>query len=208
MKDDLADYFNEDEDSDKSEVQQTLDEVAHVVDCLLRLSVTIRNPAPHDQFLSRAGQGLVKEFVYWDTKHVRDKFPSGDKDLADRLGRAMARRRQYFKYREEHKSRLAEGLAEDEVEFGERATTIASSLPEHLKEAGKSTEAGASQFAILDDARSDASATSYATSSPDSTQMRVPPLPKEHIDGSFKCPFCHMIVSIDTRHAWKSVSLP
>lgn len=207
MEDDLADYFNDDGDSDKSEVEQTLDEIAHVVDCLLRLSVTIRNPAPHDQFLSRAGEGLVKEFVYWDAKHVRDKFPNVDKDLADRLGRAMARRRQYFKYREEHKSRLAEGLEEDEAEFEGRATTIASSLPDHLKEAGKSTEAGATQLAILDDARSDASATSYATSNPDSTQLRVPPIPKEHIDGSFKCPFCHMIVLIDTRHAWKYVSL-
>ncbi|KAL2672479.1 hypothetical protein Neosp_013190 [[Neocosmospora] mangrovei] len=183
VEDDLADYFNDDGASDKSEVEQTLDEIAHVVDCLLRLSVTIRNPAPHDQFLSRAGEGLVKEFVYWDAKHVRDKFPNVDKDLADRLGRAMARRRQYFKYREEHKSRLAEGLEEDEAEFEGRATTIASSLPEHLKEAGKRTEAGANQLAILDDARSDASATSYATSSPDSTQLRVPPIPKEHIDG-------------------------
>ncbi|KAI8651414.1 C2H2-type domain-containing protein [Fusarium keratoplasticum] len=203
VEDDLADYFNEDEDSDRSEVEQILDEIAHVADCLLRLSVTIRNPAPHDQFLSRAGEGLVKEFVYWDAKHVQDKFPNVDKDLADRLGRAMARRRQYFKYREEHKSRLAEGLDEDDADFGGRATTIASSLPEHLKEASKSTEASQTQLAILDDGRSDASATSYATSSPDSTQLRVPPIPKEHIDGSFKCPFCHMIVSIDTRHAWK-----
>ncbi|KAJ3459400.1 hypothetical protein MRS44_015473 [Fusarium solani] len=203
VEDDLVDYFNEDGDSDRSEVEHTLDEIAHVVDCLLRLSVTIRNPAPHDQFLSRAGEGLVKEFVYWDAKHVQDKFPNVEKDLADRLGRAMARRRQYFKYREEHKSRLAEGLDEDEAEFGGRATTIASSLPEHLKEASKSTEASEAQLAILDDGRSDASATSYATSSPDSTQLRVPPIPKEHIDGSFKCPFCHMIASIDTRHAWK-----
>ncbi|RSL44826.1 hypothetical protein CEP53_011039 [Fusarium sp. AF-6] len=203
VEDDLADYFNEDSDSDKSEVEQTLDDIAHVVNCLLRLSVTIRNPAPHDQFLSRAGEDLVKESVKWDTEHVQHKFPNVENELADRLGRAMARRRQYFKYREEHKSRLAEGLDEDEVDFGGRATTIASSLPEHLKEAGKSTQPGVTRFAILDDARSDTSATSYATSRGDSNQPRVPPIPKEHIDGSFKCQFCHMIVSIDTRHAWK-----
>ncbi|KAM5378828.1 hypothetical protein ACJZ2D_004301 [Fusarium nematophilum] len=202
-EDDLADYFNQDEDSDKSEVERILDEISHVVDCLLRLSVTIRNPAPHDQFLSRAGEGVVKSFVYWDAKHVRDKFTNVDADLANRLGRAMARRRQYFKYREEHKSRLAEGLDEDEVEFGERATTIASSLPEHLKQKFEGTEAGDAQFAILDDSRSDASGTTYATLSPDSTRLRVPPIPKAHSEGSFKCPFCHMIVSIDTRHAWK-----
>jgi hypothetical protein len=200
VENDLADYFNDDEDSDKSETEKTLDEIAHVIACLLRLSITIRNPAPHDQFLSRAEEGLIESFVHWDGKHVREKFTNVDKNLADRLGRAMARRRLYFKYRKEHKNRLAQGLNDDE---DEQATTVASSLPEHLKEAGE-TRLG--QFGIVDERGSDTSVTSYATSKPDSTQLRVPPIPKEYIDGPFKCPFCQMIVSIETRHAWKYVS--
>ncbi|KAF9770811.1 hypothetical protein IL306_011581 [Fusarium sp. DS 682] len=197
VENDLADYFNDDEDSDKSEIEKTLDEIAHVIACLLRLSITIRNPAPHDLFLSREEEGLIESFVHWDSNHVREKFTNVDKNLADRLGRAMARRRLYFKYRKEHKHRLARGLDEDE---DEQAMTVASSLPEHLKEAG---ETRSDQFGIVDDGGSDTSVTSYATSKPDSNQPRVPPIPKEYIDGPFKCPFCQMIVSMETRHAWK-----
>ncbi|KAH7242650.1 hypothetical protein BKA59DRAFT_546922 [Fusarium tricinctum] len=197
VENDLADYFNDDEDFDMSETEKTLDEIAHVIACLLRLSITIRNPAPHDQFLSRAEEGLIESFVHWDAKHVQEKFTNVDKTLADRLGRAMARRRLYFKYRKEHKHRLSQGLDQDE---DEQATTVASSLPEHLKEAD---DTRLDQFGIVDDGCSDTSATSYATSKPDSTQLRVPSIPKEYKDGPFKCPFCQMIVLIETRYAWK-----
>jgi hypothetical protein len=196
---DLADYFTDDQDSDKSEMTKTLDEVAHVISCLLRLSITISNPSPHSGFLAREDDGLVESYVHWDAKHVREKFDNVSEHLAKRLGRAMARRRLYFKYREEHRNRLAQGLAEDE---DEQATTIASSLPDHLKEVD---ETCSTSFTISDDGGSNASATSYATSNSNSTQLRVPSLPREYYDEPFKCPFCQSIVSIDTRYAWKYV---
>ncbi|KAK7413084.1 hypothetical protein QQX98_008032 [Neonectria punicea] len=200
LEDALADYFNEGEDSEKSEVERIVGDISHVVNCLLRLSITISNPTPHDQYLSRAGEVLIKSFEHWDIQHVRAKFPGVSSGLADRLGRAMARRRGYFKYREEHKNRLAEGL---DAEEAEQATTIASSLPEHLKEGNDNARAGATPFAMLDDGRPDASETSCSSSNPNSTQLRVPPIPKEYLDGPFKCPFCHMIISVESRHDWK-----
>ncbi|KAJ4022860.1 hypothetical protein NW752_003315 [Fusarium irregulare] len=196
---DLADYFNDDEDSDKSEMTKTLDEVAHVISCLLRLSITLSNPSPHSRYLAREDDGLIESYVHWDAKHVREKFDNVSEQLAKRLGRAMARRRLYLKYREEHKNRLAQGLVEYEDE-DEQATTVASSLPDHLKD---SDETCSTWFTIADDADSNASATSYATSNPDSTQLRVPSLPREYYDGPFKCPFCQNVVSIDTRYGWK-----
>ncbi|KAK7425984.1 hypothetical protein QQZ08_007566 [Neonectria magnoliae] len=205
VEDALANCFNEGEDSEKSELERIVGDVSHVIDCLLRLSITISNPASHDQYLSRAGEALIKSFEHWDVQHVRAKFPGVNSSLANRLGRAMARRRGYFKYREEHKNRLAEGL---DVEGAEQATTIASSLPEHLKEGTDSARAGATSFAILDDGRPDASETSCSSSSPDSAQLRVPPIPKEYLDGPFKCPFCHMIISVESRHDWKYVASP
>lgn len=181
-----------------------------MIDCLLRLSVTLSNPAPHDQFKSRAGADSIEQYEEWDTKHVREKFADVDTKIAERLGKAMAQRRQYFKYREKHINRLAEGLDGDGLgveadlgEDGERATTVASSLPDHLKESRGGTESTMNEFAGWDDSRSEMSGTSYAPSTINSDQLRVPPMPKEYIDGPFKCPFCHMIVSIDTRHAWK-----
>ncbi|KAF7548754.1 hypothetical protein G7Z17_g6850 [Cylindrodendrum hubeiense] len=196
IQDELADYFQE----SGSEIDQILNEIGHVVDCLLRLSITISNPTPHDQFKSRVGVGTVETFKYWYTNHVLEKFDRIDTKMAGRLGNAMARRRQYFQYREDHSNRLAEGLDGDDLGHDLQDTTIASSIPKHLKEP---RELAMKEFAGLDDNRSEISRTSYAPSVANSEQIRVPPLPKQHVDGPFKCPFCHMIVSIETRYDWK-----
>jgi hypothetical protein len=199
---DLEDYFRDDPQEGDSEISAILDGVGHIVDCLLRLSITIRNPAPHDHFKSRAGTDVINPYEQWDIKHVCEKFPNADPGIAKRLGKATARRRQYFKYREEHAMKLSEGLdAGDDgerEEKGERATTIASSIPDRLKESQATAD-----FADLNDIESTVSKTSYALSTADETQLRVPPLPKEHADGPFGCPYCCMIVSINTRHEWK-----
>jgi transcriptional regulator with XRE-family HTH domain/uncharacterized C2H2 Zn-finger protein len=191
----LEDYFQDDVQGD-SEISGILDGVGHIVDCLLRLSITIRNPAPHDHFKSRAGTDVINPYEQWDIKHVREKFPNADPGLSERLGKATARRRQYFKYREEHAMKLSEGL--DAGDEGENATTVASSIPDRLKE----TQATA-DFAEFNDGESNISKTSYAPSTADEAQLRVPPLPKEHAEGPFRCPYCCMIVSITTRREWK-----
>ncbi|KAI8954498.1 hypothetical protein F4801DRAFT_504788 [Xylaria longipes] len=51
----LMQYLVDDDESTQSSLDMALDDISHVVDCMLRLSVAIRNPAPHDQFMSRAG---------------------------------------------------------------------------------------------------------------------------------------------------------
>ena len=195
----LKDYFRDDADG-RSEISRILDDVGHIVDCLLRLSITIRNPAPHDHFKSRVGADLVGLYEQWDIKHIREKFPNALPGLAERLGKATARRRQYFKYREEHVGKLAEGLDAAEVaegDGGDKATTTASSIPNYLKGSHATDNFAES------DAESNISRTSYAPSTASETQLRVPPLPKEYSDGPFQCPYCRMIVSINTRHDWK-----
>jgi hypothetical protein len=200
----LAEYFQDDGSQDDSEIGRILTDIGHTVDCLLRLSTAIRTPAPHDRFKSRAGADMVERFEPWDTRHVEDKFPDIDVRIAERLGRAAARRRQYFKYREEHAEKLAEGLEswdtddqDNEDKRRDEATTVASSIPNHLKD----SFGGLGGF--IDDTRSEVSGTSYALSTADTTKLRVPPMPKEHVDGPFQCPFCRMVVSIDTRREWK-----
>lgn len=191
----LEEYFRDDDDtSGASELSGVLDEIGHTIDCLLRLSITIRNPAPHDHFRSRTGAGLVDFYEPWDVKHAQEKFPNAEQGIAERLGKATSRRRQYFKYREEHVKKLAEGLDDDQ----DKATTIASSIPRHLK--GIETTDHLAEF---DDTESNVSKTSYAPSNADASLLRIPPLPKEYVDGPFQCPFCCMIVSIRTRGDWK-----
>jgi hypothetical protein len=173
-----------------------------VVDCLLRLSVTIRDPAPYDQFKSRVD---TSQYEPHDINHVREKFPKLDPRVIMRLGKASTQRRGYFKYREDHHRRLQEGLRPDgDVHQGSEGggTTVASPIPQHLSD---STQLN---YAMPDTASSETSATSYARSiNLDASEIHLPPLPKEHADGPFLCPFCFMIISADTRHEWKYVLL-
>lgn len=171
-----------------------------VINCLLRLSVTINNPAPHDLFKSRV-DAQTSHFEPYDISHVQEKFTKVDSLISKRLGRALTQRRRYFKYREVHHRRLQEGLESDEDEGGD-GTTIASPIPQHLSDSARLN------FNIPDVATSDISATSYARSTNlDALEICVPPLPKEHADGPFLCPFCFMLISVDTRSEWKYVLL-
>ena len=93
VKDELAQYLVDDQTSGaKSDYDQLLDSIGGVVDCLLRLSVAISNPAPHDQFKARAGE-ILDFYAPWDVQHVRDKFPGLNSSILDRLGKALTQRR-------------------------------------------------------------------------------------------------------------------
>ncbi|KAL7789571.1 hypothetical protein V8C43DRAFT_97014 [Trichoderma afarasin] len=197
---DLEAYFQSDDADEQSEIVTILGDIGHIIDCLLRLSITIRNPARHDQFNSRAGADTVSSYSEWDMKHIREKFDRLDGKLVDRLGMAMSRRRQYIKYREEHSKKLAHGLL-DEAGEGENATTIASSIPKKLKD-----EENAAMFTKMDtllDNMSEVSGTSYANSIAATNELRVPSIPKEYINGPFLCPICHTLIIVNDRNSWK-----
>jgi hypothetical protein len=197
--DDARPNMEEDEDSDmpETEIQQLAMDIKEVVDNLLRLSMTIKNPAPHDRFFA-SGATDTSHFESFDIQHVQSKYGSAVEPwLAERLGKAISRRRQYFRYRQEHHEKLAHGMDDDEQ--GVAPSTLASSIPEKFKKGQ----------AVLgdDDGDSDAgrmSQTSFATSAAGPTEkLRVPPMPAEAADGPFECPFCYMIISISDRRAWK-----
>lgn len=183
------------------ELNQVLTQISGVIDCLLRLSVTISNPAPHDRFKSRAG-GQVGYYERWDIQHVWAKFPKIDERLTQRLGSALTQRRKYFKYREDHHCRLKQGLDdEDDGASKGQATTLASSVPLHLKDTGHTSLQ--LDLGINDDDRSELSATSYAPSTVDQSELRVPPIPKEYVEGPFLCPFCFVFITVENRYEWK-----
>ncbi|OAA58663.1 Homeodomain-like protein [Cordyceps fumosorosea ARSEF 2679] len=197
----LAEYFLDSEEEQEDNMDAIVKSIGHEINCLLRLSVTIRNPAPHDQFKSRAGAEIVQHFKHWDMQHMQAKFPNADDWVKERLAGATSRRRQYLKYREDHTLRLTDGLEEDAAvaaaDSVERATTLASSLPEHLKGVQGPTEP------LMSDNISEASGTSYATSVSSTHRLRIPPLPAQHEDGPIKCPFCHMFILVHNRSDWK-----
>ncbi|KAI1735318.1 hypothetical protein F4680DRAFT_307303 [Xylaria scruposa] len=194
----LMQYLAGDDESNQSGLDMALDDIGHVIDCMLRLSVAIRNPAPHDQFMSRPGLEAVAHYEPYDKRHVQEKFTQIGDRLAERLGAAITARRRFFRYREDHHTRLSSAIDGDDgiTENGDQ-TTQASSVPGHLKDT-------LDESPIVDlDVRSVISATSYAPSSYNVDELRVPPIPKEYLTGPFLCPFCYLIIEVDSRNDWK-----
>lgn len=180
-----------------TELGQIATDVVDVVNCLLRLSLSLRNPAPHDRFLARY-QADTSHYEPFDTQHVRSKYSGMSDALAARLGKAISRRRQYFKYRQSHHSKLCHGL-EGDAEEKEVESTVASSIPKQMSQGPKL------DTVVDEDNRSDAglSQTSFASSVENSAKIRVPPLPKEAHDGPFECPFCFMMIAATSTISWK-----
>ncbi|KAK5989762.1 hypothetical protein PT974_08022 [Cladobotryum mycophilum] len=159
----LHDYDDDDDEpSDhliETEVEQIVIDINDVINCLLRLSVSIRNPAPHDRFIASAPTD-TSHFEKFDIHHVRSKFGGASGTLTERLGRAISRRRQYFKYREMHHQKLSQDL--DFNKYDGTASTIASSIPNYMKDSNSS-----SVMEVVDESNNSdtgVSATSFASS--------------------------------------------
>ena len=178
-----------------TELGQIARGVTDIVNCLLSLAVAVRNPAPHNRHV-KAKSANTSHFEVYDIGHVRSKFVNVEPWLASRLGTAISRRRQYFKYRESHHQKLSHGLEEDaKLE----AETIASSLPCHLK----GGHAGSSPVFEDDSSDTGVSMTSYDSVATKSGGLAVPALPEEAYSGPFQCCFCYMMVATRDRATWK-----
>lgn len=222
------DDFTDSEDDDislETRLATLCADVKESIDCLLRLSVAIANPAPHERVRTVGLAGALEDVSFrevYDIGYVRDKFPAMSSELSTVLGKAITRRRQFFKYREAHHAKLASGLGTATQEDTSRTevvpNTVASSLPDFMK-AAKDVNLTTSVDVLNEDNRSDAamSQTSYATSAGFLAEglegqaqhlkppppLRVPPLPAASERGFFECPFCYRMVSASTRAAWK-----
>jgi hypothetical protein len=198
-----GDYSEHSEESSITELAQLASSMTEINNCLMRLSLAIRNPAPHNQ-LKESIRNDTTHFEAFDVRHVRDKFPEAEEYLVLRLGKAISRRRQYLRYREEHHERLQRGLytqsllQEPRGPSGKAESTVASSIPAAAKVA---TDAN---FLRKSDHYKDAlSQTSYASSNNDASRLRPPPLPKEGEDGNpFVCPLCFRFTSTPQVTVW------
>lgn len=174
---------------------RAIEEICEVNLCLLRFSMTLRNPARHDQ-MKESTSTSTHHFERFDIDHVRHKFPDAQPYLHERLGRAISRHRQYFKYREEHHSKLAEGLDEEKFK-DERPSTIATSLNV------PSSDIPTSKVDELE-TESLYSATSFAPTTAGDATLRPPPLPEGGQNGApFECPLCFGIVIAEDERSWR-----
>ncbi|RYP11318.1 hypothetical protein DL764_000136 [Monosporascus ibericus] len=185
----------------ETELSQLSSNIVETINCLLKLSMSIRNPASHDRYM--AWKHTDTSFFYSaDINHVLSKFRDIDEWLAVRLGKAISRRRQYFRYRESHGRKMAQGLDFDSAQTeADAISTVASSIPLAMKDSA----AGSKPVRLGEDDHSDTglSQTSFAPTVADSGVRKIPPLPSQAEKGPFQCPFCHMLISVSSTLQWK-----
>ncbi|KAL9116232.1 MAG: hypothetical protein Q9227_000603 [Pyrenula ochraceoflavens] len=204
IADEASDKATKNTLENKTELGQLRSSMGETVTLLLRLSMAIHSPAPHDQFMKSINID-TSHFEKYDIIHVRQKFPQAKEYLVDRLGKAISRRRQYLKYREEHHRKLAHGVEITENSFQDTSctevipqTTVASSLQTALKNMNR--------LDFIEDSGSETgfSGISTETSASDLSMLRAPPLPKEAQDNSpFECPLCFTIISVRNTRSWR-----
>jgi hypothetical protein len=198
---DSEEFHDNDSNDDlqgSTELSQLAASIKTLITSLFRLSMAIRNPAPNSQSTSTIS--IDKSFYeQHDIQHVKEKFQHAPEYLAERLGRALSARRQYFSYREEHHQKLTKNI--EKIGF-EKATT---EFTTNSTEATPIPRIERSMSpTVLDEGDNTASQTSYATSV--NATIRVPSLPREarHKD-FFECPLCFLLVSIHSSAGWKYV---
>lgn len=176
-----------------------MDDFPDIINCLMRLIITIQNPAPWDRFM---GAKFTDTSAYeeYDTQHVSEKFEGIDSQLAQRLGKAISRRRQSFKYREARHEKLShqvDGQADSDL-TEVLSSTVAFSIYDS-KPLSQTNDYSDSSLR-----HEVASVTSYDASTLGDPQERsIPDLPKEAHDRPFECQFCFMLVDIRDTHAWR-----
>jgi hypothetical protein len=201
-------------DKETSEIQQLFLAVVGANTSLFKLSTVIRSSPPQDSYNKAAS--VYPYDTKYDINHVWEKYPAARKRnpwLIDRLGKAITRRRQYLRYREEHREKPSRTWKRSENESASQrdlpqaalapttATTYVANKPVQIE---NFSDGGGSQ-------------TSYATtvSEDASNNISVPPPPAKSTDGMrfeygkpFECPYCHTIQIVATRSAWKYVYSP
>lgn len=200
------DYVQDSDGTAVTELAQLTSNMAEINTCLMRLSMAIRNPAPHDQFKESTNMDM-SYFERFDIDHVRGKFPDAQEYLVRRLGKAVSRRRQYLRYRKEHRERLEQGMMSKVHDTDAKPIVLATAAP---SENPRSTVASSIPHAFKADIAIDnedyeetLSQTSYASSNSDPTKLRPPPLPEAGVKGEpFECSLCCRMTSAQQTNIW------
>ncbi|KAI5806083.1 hypothetical protein EDC01DRAFT_133541 [Geopyxis carbonaria] len=204
-------------------LQHACEEIELRITCLMRLLVTFRQPAPHDQ-TAKCAAIPIAHFEEHDINHVSNKYPKAPRYLTERLGRANTKRRQLFKYLKLHHEKIAlyvdvpipiaekltdsfeQGARDDQDEYPEEhsvtvqtQTTVTTILETTRK----------LQELEIDECRSEAgqTETSYAQSEgtpEDHISVPHPPRSAEPLgDRPFPCPFCYYFINPSSTRSWE-----
>ncbi|KAG7053846.1 Transcription factor RfeG [Colletotrichum scovillei] len=99
-----SDLMVDDDPDISADIEVFVERIPDIVNCLMRLNDTIKDPGEMDRYLSYHTD--TSAFEALATQHVVDKFEGIQAYLARRLGKAISRRRQHIEYRKAHQERL------------------------------------------------------------------------------------------------------
>ncbi|ERF69949.1 hypothetical protein EPUS_05493 [Endocarpon pusillum Z07020] len=189
--------------SDAPELDLITIDIAQIVDCLYRISISLRAHSSVNRY-AKAAAFDTSSFLPFDTEYVREKFPEAKNQLCSRMGKAISKRRQYLKYREHHAAKLAQGLPEHkDINIALSETTASTFIDPLATPEITRREAESADISNIADTMSE---TTYTTILGDSERLRLPRMPKEaSIGQAFECPLCRKIVQFETTrttHSW------
>jgi len=223
-------------DGEGCDLQDLVNSIHDSVTNLFKLSIALRRATPHDRYFKKHGSELCNFNPHFDIDYIWHKLGQGNPPipswLIERLGRANTQRREYFKYRELHRTKLGyvpevteivvqkENQKDSMVPVGTLNTEEeGASLHSGHESVDKSVTVLASTTASSYHETKDLGTTpdefetmslvSYATSlgSEESYELRIPPMPKGSDGGSpFECPYCYTIQTIKGKREWRYFS--
>lgn len=209
MENDMnIEYSDEPDDPEQGspeEIRMNIGLISASLKALFRIAVVIRKTNLDNRF-ERAVHSSEFDFPHtFDVDHIREKYPKLMTEqqswLAERLGKAIARRRQFIKYCRDHRARLA--LDDEDIGAENATTVIQSSKATTLK----LEEIQAVRNFAVDDYEDDVvSILSTSTTTDVLSTLALPRLQDLSKDGeAFECPICFTLRSIKGERSWRYV---
>jgi hypothetical protein len=206
-----------------------LQSIKLTITCLYKMP--IRRPAPLDRFKQKPAidESFYQNF---DILYVKDKFPKLDPEVATRLGKIISRRRQLLFYRRPHREGLRIANMEPEIVMLAPPIAEQAACEAIAGEINQSRAAGSGHTLPTEAMTLRTTATTLRINTPQvgnpqalyppsvtgsvssmassytggSLSVEVPPRPKgdsgRELD-TFECPYCFVLQTVKTDHAWK-----
>ncbi|KAK1780353.1 hypothetical protein QBC45DRAFT_485207 [Copromyces sp. CBS 386.78] len=214
----------ESDDEPLVEAHSILQVVLQCLTSLFRVGILIRQSASSatDRF-QRATRGSVPPFTKADMNHVREKFPklwfNESSPVAERMGKAITKRRQFMWYCRDHQSHLAADGGDEKSIVDNHRDDNHRDIVEYDKAKTAKQSSKATTFFPKDnlmdvlqksldgkEEEEEESVSQYSTStvSDSLANLKLPPLSGLSPDSKpFECPICYTLQQFRSERAWQ-----
>lgn len=210
---DDSSYFNQPRD----EAGSLLQVISQGITSLLKIGILVRQPAANgvDRFYRAARDSASTFLDRFDIDYVEHKYPKlhkGSSDRSSRMGKAIAKRRQFIRYCRDHKANLA---AEEKDIASNPNPQMGSQKATTAKQSSKATTFVPKQN-LLDivqgsvdvlEAEEEEDAVSRCSVSTTSESLAILKLPQladlSPDDEPFECPICYTLQQFRSEQSWR-----